>query len=206
MIVIVDYNSSNVGSVKKAIKHAGYNAVISGDPAIIGKADRLILPGVGTFGNAMNVLKNKNLLDLLERKVCKESTPVLGICLGAQLMTQFSDENSNIPGLAWINAKTVKFKEASIQNKFKLPNFGWLNLIKTGNDKMFFNIDDDAKFYFAHSYHFEIEDQAIINSTATYSYSFPTSFILNNIWGTQFHPEKSHDNGIQLVKNFVAYA
>lgn len=137
MNVIIDFNSSNVGSVKNVFNHAGYSAVISGDPSIIEKADRLVLPGVGTFGNAMNVLRIKNLLNLLERKVCKENTPVLGICLGAQLMTKYSDENPDIFGLAWVKGQTVRFKETNNQNKLKLPNFGWLNKKKLAMRKCF---------------------------------------------------------------------
>jgi glutamine amidotransferase len=201
MIVIIDYGMGNLGSLKNIIKKIGHHAIISNNPKEIQNASKLILPGVGHFTEAMSNLKKLNLIQLLNQKVIIEKTPILGICLGMQLMTSFSEEG-NTEGLNWIEGKTVKFnfRENVI---FKIPHMGWNEIKIMKNHLLNTNFEEPSRFYFVHSYYVTCDDEKDVLHTTNYQSEFTTAFANKNIIGVQYHPEKSHVFGIQLMKNFI---
>lgn len=203
MITIIDYGMGNVGSIQNMIKKIGGEARITSDLEEIKLAEKLILPGVGAFDNGMINLKEKGLIELLNQKVLVEKTPILGICLGMQLMTKSSEEGK-LSGLSWIDAETIKF--SFDDKKLRIPHMGWNEIqIKKFNTifKTFDNSFDEVDFYFVHSYYVKcnnIEDEV---AKCNYGIEFCCSFQRENIYATQFHPEKSHKFGMKLLKNFV---
>jgi len=202
MIVIIDYGMGNLESIKNMLKRVGSDSVISHDILDIEKADKLILPGVGAFDNAMKNINDIGLLSVINKKVIKDKTPILGICLGMQLMTKSSEEGK-MQGLGWINAKTVKFK-FNQDSQLKIPHMGWNTLKIEKQSKIFGDMyNQENKFYFVHSYHVICNDKEDVLTTTSYGYDFTSSIEKNNIIGVQFHPEKSHKFGMQLLKNFT---
>ena len=203
MIVIVDYGVGNLRSVYNKFKRIGHPAEISSDPSVISKADKIILPGVGHFKNGMNKLKEYGLIELLNQRVLTEKIPVLGICLGVQLFTKKSEEG-NCDGLGGIDAETVRFTipEAD-KTKFKVPHIGWNSVSVVKNSILFKNVDPSELFYFVHSYHLKCNNNEVTLGKSNYAYDFVSCIEQGNIFGTQFHPEKSQDAGIQLFENFV---
>lgn len=201
MIVIIDYNLGNPGSILNMIKKIGYNAVLTSDIKQLENASKIILPGVGSFDTGVRNLKNLNLINLLNKKVIEEKTPILGICLGMQLMTLSSEEGKE-KGLGWLNAITKKF---NFQNKeLKVPHMGWNTITLRKHSKLFNEMENqENRFYFVHSYAVECHDENDILTTTCYGYEFVSSFEKENIIGVQFHPEKSHKFGMQLLKNFI---
>ena len=203
MVVIIDYKVGNLSSILKMLKKVGVGeALISGNPEIIKRATKLILPGVGHFDYGMNNLYESGLVELLNTKVLEDKTPILGICLGAQLMTLGSEEGSQ-KGLGWIDGDTVKFDKTKLNEKFKIPHMGWSNVSLKKKAPLFTDLPVDSRFYFVHSYHIvcnRLEDVAV---TAQYGYEFTAGLIKDNIMGMQFHPEKSHKYGMQLLRNFI---
>ena len=200
-IVIIDYGMGNLRSVFNKFRRIGYISEISSDPDVIKKADKLILPGVGHFAKGMRNLEEKGLIDVLIHKVLAEKTPIFGICLGMQLFSEYSDEGS-CSGLGWIKAKTVHFR-INDKIKYKIPHIGWntVNIVnKAGIDDFLTN---DDFFYFVHSYHVKCEDISDVWMTSLYESEFISAIKKSNIFGTQFHPEKSHDTGMKLLKNFI---
>ena len=202
MITIIDYKAGNITSIKNMLNRIGFESKVSSNPEEIANAEKLILPGVGNFDYGMKNLNESNLLPILNERVLNMKVPILGICLGAQLFTKSSEEGK-IPGLGWFKSvKTVKFKKGSIEN-LKIPHMGWSD-IEVQNKSKLFPIDDKSKrFYFVHSYHLECSDKADILATAYHGYEFVAAIEHNNIIGLQFHPEKSHKFGMQVLKNFV---
>ena len=201
MIVIVDFLMSNLGSVVNMLKKIGVNATVSSNPSVIDKADKLILPGVGAFDNAIKNLENLGVVHSLNARVVQDKIPILGICLGSQLFAKRSEEGS-LPGLGWIDAEVVRFKFDNHSN-LKIPHMGWNTIKATQECPIFQDMYEDARFYFVHSYHFICNSEMNILTTSYYGYEFPSSIIKENIIGTQFHPEKSHKFGMKLFKNFV---
>ena len=170
---------------------------------MIRKADRLILPGVGHFTNGMKKLSERNLIDILTHKVLIEKTPILGICLGMQLMGNFSEEGS-ANGLGWIDAKSILFRIPDADKyQFKVPHMGWNDVSIDDGSKLFRGIPMNAQFYFVHSYHYVTSANNLKTGTTNYCYDFVSCVENDNIFGTQFHPEKSQDEGLQLLKNFI---
>jgi len=201
MIVIIDYNMGNPGSIANMIKKIGYESIITQDIKIIKRAEKIILPGVGSFDKGVYNLKNLNLWDILNYKVIEEKTPILGICLGMQLMTEKSEEG-NEQGFGWIHSETIKFKFNG--NHLKIPHMGWNNIKLVKDSKLFKNIENqENRFYFVHSYHVVSKNQEDILTTTYYGYDFVSSFEKDNIIGVQFHPEKSHKYGLSLLKNYL---
>lgn len=200
MITIIDYGLGNLASVKNMIKKVGGQSQISADPAIIAEAKKLILPGVGAFGQGMNNLHDRGLVAPIKECV-KTGVPLLGICLGAQLLTHSSDE-AEIPGLGLVNAKTLKFDLDT--RKHKVPHMGWNN-IKVENDhsRLLKGFEIDPRFYFVHSYFMQCESEENVLCTADYGGDFCAGVINNNVMGVQFHPEKSHVFGMNLMNNYV---
>lgn len=204
MIVIVDYGMGNLGSVLKAIKFLNIDAKISKSSNDIKIADKLILPGVGHFSKAMEKLNSMNYLEILNKKVLVDKKPVLGICLGMQLFANFSEEGSS-NGLGWIDASISKF---SINDKlrWKVPHMGWNTISIKRNNLLLDKIKKDELFYFVHSYHMRCKNNKDVLATTKYSYDFTSIVQKKNIYGAQFHPEKSHEQGHKLIENFIKKA
>ncbi len=200
MIVIVDYNMGNLHSVKRKLEKNNVNVMISSLPSDILNAEKLILPGVGHFGKAMNNLKELNLIDALNQAVLINKTPILGICLGMQLMTKHSEEG-NMNGLGWFDATVVKF---NIKDKlrFKVPHIGWNSIQIQKNDPLLSNLADLSELYFVHSYFVKSNARCDVLTTTNYEQDFVSGMSKENIFGLQFHPEKSHDIGLSILQNF----
>ncbi len=201
-IVIVDYGMGNLHSVKKRITKAGGTAVISSDPEIVLNAAKLVLPGVGHFGKAMENLEKYNLKEALNTAVLTKKTPILGICLGMQVMAKYSEEG-NAEGLGWMDAEIKRFK---IEDKlhFKVPHMGWNTTANQKESALFEGINEDPEFYFVHSFYLKANDDSIILNKTIYEKEFVSAVEKDNIFGVQYHPEKSHDVGNKLFENFIA--
>ncbi len=200
MIVIVDYGIGNLASVLNMFKKIGTKEVIiSGDPNQISKADKILLPGVGAFDTGMTNLENSKLIPVLQTKVLNEKVPLLGICLGMQLLTNKSEEGHK-NGLGFIDAETIKFKFSPEQN-LKIPHMGW-NYIKVQQPNKLIALDARHRFYFVHSYYVKCNNPANSIATANYGHDFTCMINKENIFGAQFHPEKSLKFGMEILSNF----
>jgi glutamine amidotransferase len=199
--VIVDYGTGNLNSVKRSLDRMRVSSIISSDPKDIISAEKIILPGVGHFVKAMSNLKELHLLDTLHEAVLVKQKPILGICLGMELMTKESEEG-NAKGLGWLDAKVMRFN-VSDKMKYKVPHTGWNRINVKKKSLLMNNISDLSEFYFVHSYHLKINNQTDLLNETQYSYLFPSAIEMGNIFGVQYHPEKSHDAGAQLLKNFI---
>ena len=202
MIGIIDYGSGNVQAIATIYKNININYQVISKPEDLDKADKLILPGVGAFDATMQKLIDSGLKDKLNELVLDKKVPILGICVGLQIMGYKSDEG-DLSGLGWIAGKVSRFDETKIKFKPKLPHMGWNTINDVQNHKLFEGIDHDFGFYFVHSFYFECEKEQNILTTSNYGGEFTSSIYANHIFGTQFHPEKSHGNGVQLFKNFA---
>ncbi len=204
-VVIVDYGLGNLVSIYNTLKKIGATAIISGDRNVISKAEKLILPGVGQFQKGIDNIKNSGFHDLLNELVLDKKIPILGICLGAQLFCKYSEEGGS-EGLGWIDADVLKFR---IEDKlrFKIPHIGWnTTKIRTlMKDDYYINLEklDNPEFYFVHSYNINCKNTEDVWMTSQYEYEFVSAVKKNNIIGTQFHPEKSYENGVELLKQFL---
>jgi glutamine amidotransferase len=200
MIAIIDYGCGNLGSIKNMIRKIGGEAVITSDIEQIKEAKKIILPGVGSFDTGMNNIKV--FREVLHEKAFSEKVPVLGICLGMQLMTKSSEEGRE-PGLGWFDAQTIKFNFEK-DSKNKIPNMGWksVNLKKTS--KYFNDMHPDPRFYFVHSYYVRCNSAEDVLTTSVYGNEYVSGFEKENLCGVQFHPEKSHKFGMKLFSNFLS--
>jgi imidazole glycerol-phosphate synthase subunit HisH len=201
MIGIIDYGSGNVQAIATIYKNLNINYEVITKPEDLEKADKLILPGVGAFDATMQQLIDSGLKDKLNELVLDKRVPILGICVGLQVMGNGSEEG-DLPGLGWIPGKVRKFDETKINFKPKLPHMGWNTINDIHNHKLFQGINNDFGFYFVHSFYFQCESKANILTTSKYSIDFASAIFSAHIIGTQFHPEKSHGNGVKLFKNF----
>ena len=204
MIVIADYGVGNLGSIINMFKKAGTRAIASSDPAVLQQADKLILPGVGAFDAGMNKLNECGLVPLLSHLALEKKIPVLGLCLGMQLMTCQSEEGQ-LAGLGWIDAKTVRFKFERDQAHLKIPHMGWNMLDIHRPHPLVSDLGIDARFYFVHTYHVVCADSADIVASTDYGYPFAAVISKGNVMGAQFHPEKSHKFGMKLLQNFAEH-
>lgn len=207
MIGIVDYNMGNLASVINAFESVGAKISVESDPKKLQNYDKLILPGVGAFGDAMEHLK-ENGMDKAVKAYAKTGKPLLGICLGMQLLFESSEEFGSHKGLGLIEGKVVAFDESKFDHKLKVPHMGWNEMFKqsVGADRcvcpLFSGLNDDFYLYFVHSFHAECDDKYAIGKTY-YGYEFVSAVNKENIYGIQPHPEKSHENGLKIIENFV---
>jgi len=200
-LVIVDYGMGNLNSVKKIMDRMQFDAIISSKPEDILNCQKIILPGVGHFGKAMSNLRKLNLLDALHEAVLVQKKPILGICLGMQLMAKKSEEG-DAEGLGWFDAEVKKFS-ISDNKKYKIPHIGWNQINIKKSSPLMSDISELSEFYFVHSYHFKASNQSDIINETEYDYIFASAIAKQNIFGVQYHPEKSHDAGARLLKNFI---
>jgi imidazole glycerol-phosphate synthase subunit HisH len=199
MVIIVDYGMGNMGSIQNMLKRIGATSEITADLGLIGDATKIILPGVGAFDNAMTNINERGLREVLDHKALVDRVPILGICLGMQLLTRSSGEGK-LAGLAWIPATTNRFPD---QPELKVPHMGWNLVHRSRPSQMTEGFEEDARFYFVHSYYVRVEDEAYSMLKTEYGVEFDSAIQKSNIYGVQFHPEKSHRFGMRLLSNFV---
>lgn len=204
MMVIVDYGVGNLASIKNMFHKIGVEAIISSSNDQLVAATKIILPGVGAFDTCVEKLQESGLKDVLHRKVVIENTPVLGICVGMQLLLEGSEEGK-LSGLGWIKGKNVRFKESELPSGYKIPNMGWLNVSLKKKSYLTENLPNEPRFYFVHSYYAQIDNCEEILLEGTYGINFAVGVVRKNIFGVQFHPEKSHKFGMKLLGNFASY-
>ena len=199
MIAIIDYDAGNIKSVEKALKRLGQDVKVTRDREEILHADKVILPGVGSFGDAMEKLVNYGLKDVIYEVVDK-NIPFLGICLGMQLLFERSDETPGVEGLGILKGEILRIPETF---GLKIPHMGWNSLNFHGNGKLFKGLTSEPYVYFVHSYYLKAEEEEIVTATAEYGTCIHASVEKGQVFGCQFHPEKSSDIGIQILQNFV---
>ncbi len=202
MIGIVNYGSGNIQAIANIYNRANIPFTIISDYEQMKKADKLILPGVGAFDATMKVLNNSGLREALDEQVLVSGKPVLGICVGMQILSKASEEGE-IRGLGWIDGKVKKFDITKIKEKPYLPHMGWNSINPLVNHDLFRGVDNELGFYFVHSYYFETENSVNTLCNTYYGGDFSSAVYKNQIFGVQFHPEKSHSNGIKLLSNFA---
>jgi glutamine amidotransferase len=201
MIALIDYNVGNLSSVKNALDKLGKEERLVSDPNEVKKYDALILPGVGAFGDAMNSLR-KSGLDEAIIEFAKSGKPILGICLGMQLLLSSSEEFGTHEGLGLIEGKVKKFDKQSMNEKLKIPHMGWNRLYQHKNSPLFSGLEESFYLYFVHSFHAVCDEKYVIGSS-NYGYRFVSAINKDNIFGIQPHPEKSHKNGLKILNNFI---
>jgi glutamine amidotransferase len=201
-IAIVNYGMGNIHTVYKKIQQTNSTPIIVSTPQELLIADKIVLPGVGHFAKAMQNLYRNDLLNVLNELVLHKKKPVLGICLGMQLMASSSEEG-DAKGLGWIDAKVMRF-QIKDELTHKIPQTGWNSIQKHGDSPLLKKIDDNAEFYFLHSFHYHAPSYTNVIASTVFEYEYISAVQKENIFGTQFHPEKSHDAGLQLLNNFIA--
>lgn len=202
MIAIVDYDMGNIRSLQNALDFLGAPSVVTRDQKRLASADKIILPGVGAFDLAMNNLKKYRLISVLNELVIKKKKKILGICLGMQLLAQTGKENGTTQGLGWIRGTVKKMKGGP---KYRLPHIGFNSIsIRRKNNALFRGIEEGTDFYFVHSYVLAADDTSDVAALTRYAEPFVSSVTKGNIYGIQFHPEKSQSNGLTLLKNFIS--
>jgi glutamine amidotransferase len=202
MLTIVDYGVGNLASMQNMLKKIGVPSLISSSQKEIREADKLILPGVGAFDTCVEKLQQSGLLEVLNQKVIQEKIPLLGVCVGLQLLLEESEEGKLL-GLGWIKGKIVKFKQDQLPTGTKIPHMGWTDVTPAKASPLFDAMPDEPRFYFVHSYHAHLSDQNDALLYADYGYRFVAGVERDNIIGVQFHPEKSHKFGMKLLANFA---
>ena len=200
MIAIIDYDAGNIKSVEKAVIKLGYDCVITRDKALLESADKLILPGVGSFKDAMDNLNSYGLTEEIRDLVLSKKKPILGICLGLQLIFDSSEEGEGVEGLGLLKGKIVRIPEGDGR---KIPHMGWNSLDFPKNSILFNGIDEGSFVYFVHSYYLQAEDKNIVAATCEYGAHIEASVECGNIYATQFHPEKSSTVGMRILKNYL---
>lgn len=199
MIAIIDYDAGNIKSVEKALQALGEEAVITRDPEILRKADKLILPGVGAFKDAMDKIRGYGLESVIKEQIEKK-VPFLGICLGLQLLFEESEENPGVEGLGILKGKIVRIPDG---DGLKVPQIGWNSLHFKNNGTLFEGIKEGAYVYFVHSYYLQAKEPEIVTAETEYGVTIHASVQKDNVFACQFHPEKSSDVGMQILKNFI---
>lgn len=201
MITVIDYGAGNIGSVLNMIRKVGGQALASGDAAVVAGAEKILLPGVGSFDNAVTRLGALGLMDVL-RERAGAGVPFLGICLGMQLLSEASEEGS-LPGLGLIPGRVRRFRFDGDCAGLKIPHMGWNRVTTAKDHALCEGLENDARFYFVHSYYYDCADPADILFRTRYGHDFASGVQRGTVMGVQFHPEKSHRFGMQLLKNFM---
>ena len=201
MIAIIDYDAGNIKSVEKALRFLGEDVCLSRDPAVLRGADRVILPGVGNFGDAAGNLRRYQLEEVI-REIIARGTPFLGICVGLQLLFEGSDESPEVPGLSILGGRIRRLPEGDGR---KIPHMGWNSLTLTGRGRLFEGIPDGSCVYFVHSYYLDAADKSIVRAQTRYGAVIDASVESGNLFATQFHPEKSGECGLRILKNFCTF-
>lgn len=199
MTAIIDYDAGNIKSVEKALTFLGEEVVVTDDPQTILSADHVILPGVGAFGDAMNNIRAHGLEDVIH-EVVRRGTPFMGICLGQQVLFEDSDENPGIPGLGVLKGHIRRIPD---REGLKIPHIGWNSLKLSGDGRLFAGLPDEPYVYFVHSYYLEADDQSIVKATTEYGVTIHASVEQGNVFACQFHPEKSSETGLTILRNFL---
>ncbi len=202
MIVIIDYGLGNVQAFANVYKRLNIPCTIAGRPDDLEAASKLILPGVGAFDHAMDRLQNSGMREILDDLVLKRNLPVLGICVGMQMLAKSSEEGV-AAGLGWLDGVVKKFDATKLEQKTHLPHMGWNDVKPIGSNTLFRQLESDAVFYFLHSYYFSCSDESNVIAETEYGGTFASSVNSGNVYGIQCHPEKSHTCGIQLLENFA---
>ena len=200
MVAIIDYDAGNIRSVEKAIRYLGKEAVVTSDPEKILAADRVILPGVGAFGDAMKRLHALGLVEVI-RQAADRGTPFLGICLGLQLLFEKSEESPGVPGLGLLQGEILRLPELP---GLKVPHIGWNSLKYPNPGRLFRGIPEDSYVYFVHSYYLKAQDEGIVTATTEYGTLVHASVESGNLFACQFHPEKSSETGLTILENFLS--
>lgn len=200
MTAIIDYDAGNIKSVEKALQALGENAVITRDREILLHADRVILPGVGAFGDAMDKLHTYGLVEIIHQ-IVEKRIPFLGICLGLQLLFDRSEESPGIQGLGLLQGEILRLPDDS---GLKIPHIGWNSLKFPHDGRLFKGIEEEAYVYFVHSYYLKAADESVVKATTEYGTIVHASVEKDNLFACQFHPEKSSEVGLQILKNFIA--
>ena len=199
MIAIIDYDAGNIKSVEKALQKLGAEVIITKDAEVILSADKVILPGVGAFGDAMSNLKKYGLVEVIQ-KVVEKGTPFMGICLGLQLLFERSDETPGVEGLGILKGEILRIPE---NGDLKIPHMGWNSLHLQNNGRLYKGLEENSYVYFVHSYYLKAEEEEIVKATTEYSVNIHASVEKGNVFACQFHPEKSSDVGLKILQNFV---
>jgi imidazole glycerol-phosphate synthase subunit HisH len=202
MITIVNYGSGNIRAIGNIYQRLNIPYKVANEAEEITGAEKIILPGVGAFDETIARLDESGFRSVLDHEVLVNKKPVLGICVGMQILARKSDEG-NLTGLGWIKGDVIKFDKSILKSRPKLPHLGWNSVAIQKPSSIFFGVDEEQGFYFLHSYYFECDNTEDVMSTTCYGTSFTSSVNHENIYGVQFHPEKSHNNGINVLKNFA---
>lgn len=203
MIAIVDYGSGNVAAIMNILRQRKLAHVLTSDPSELAKADRYVLPGVGAFDPTMDNLRRTGLVDVLNEQVLGKGKKALGVCVGMHLLSEGSEEGS-LPGLGWIKGKVRRIDAGRLNSKPKLPHMGWNSITLSPGARLFDGVDTQRGFYFLHSYYFDAADRSDVSAHVSYGADLPCAVQRGNVFGMQFHPEKSHSNGTRLFENFAA--
>jgi glutamine amidotransferase len=202
MITILDYGSGNISAIKNIYERLNISFEFAATKEQLQRADHILLPGVGAFDETISTLTAKGYFGILNQKVLEEKVPILGICVGMQMLADSSEEGK-LDGLGWIHGRVKKFDRNLIPDKPKIPHLGWNSIEIIRDCPLFKNIDPEIGFYFVHSYYYECADMSDVICKTQYGTYFHSAINNGNIYGVQFHPEKSHENGIQLLRNFA---
>ena len=200
MIVIADYGVGNLQSVERMLRKAGAEAKLSSDADEIRSADKLVLPGVGNFGHCVNELRAAPFFDALEWFALEAKRPLLGICVGAQMLGKSSEEAPDVAGLGWVDMVCKRFED---RPEYRVPNMGWNTITPTGTSPLFQHLDDTSRFYFVHSYYMDCADPDLAIASVEYGFDYICAINKGNISGVQFHPEKSLRHGMMILKAFA---
>lgn len=199
MIGLIDYDAGNIRSVEKALRHLGQKVVLTRDPQVLLKADKVILPGVGSFGHAMENLNRYGLVPVI-RRITEQGTPFLGICLGLQLLFERSEESPGVDGLGILKGEILSFPSSE---GLKIPHMGWNTLAFPRPGRLFEGIREESCVYFVHSYYLRAEQEEIVTAAADYGVKIHASVEQGNVFACQFHPEKSSETGLKILQNFA---
>jgi len=199
-VVVVDYGLGNLWSVKNAFEFMGANVRLTSDPEVVARSTKLVLPGVGSFGAGMQRLGERGLINALDEAVLKRGVPILGICLGMQLLADTSDEAPGVRGLGWIPGRVCRFPDTNL----RLPHMGFNSVRIRATNPLFENTNSsEIDFYFVHSYHYVPESEVHISASTNHGVTFVSAICKDRIFGVQFHPEKSQSNGLSLISRFI---